>query len=905
MSLDHLIAPEIKDDEFYHLISTLACQEELRHVLEIGSSAGGGSTEAFVNGLKTNPHNPKLYCLEVSKGRFRELADRYASCGFVRAYNASSVPVSGFMSEAEVRHFYTANTTRLNQYPLRDVLSWLKEDIRYVSEAAVPSNGIELIKAENGISEFDLVLIDGSAFTGMAELQAVYGSKIIMLDDINDIKCLQAFEVLKSDSQYFLERVNWDLRNGFAIFRKRPLPSNKTLPVHFVTSVLNGHPFIRHHIDVFKQLAVPWTWHIVEGSISPSAEVARGMGGETWRSDSSDRYSPSNDGTSEYLDALASAYPENVRVYRKPPQCFWANRLEMLNAPLRTIAGCSLLVQIGHDELWTAEQLTTLHGAFLEDEQRTAAFFFCHDFVDSERVAFTRTAHGDTPSSEWVRAWRIGEGCHWQEDQQPRLFAPLEKVGSVDLVSINPFSKHETLAMGLVFERYAGAIEMQARLERGRSNREEEVERRWDRLRNEQQFPRQLSEYLPWATSETMVATPTLLGLNPLARQTMDKKWHFRANERTRALPREVVLIRTDLIGDGVLLSSLLPELRRHYPHSRITMVCQDVVEPIWRHSAYLDRVLPFNKDTVLTNQHELQNLIHRIATLQPSVIINTIWSPDVLAHVLSLSVPAETRIALSGDTANISPQEQTKALSLYSVVAESTARHAIELDRYRDLLPAIGREPQTLEVVYSPTQSELERAAIVIREYGFEIDKLIVVVPTAGLTLSLRNYERLDEAVSMSASQLDLQVLVLGSSKDVEIADHLIGQVSGHAVSLAGKTTLREAAALLRYAKVVVGVDTGLMHLAAAQAKPVVVIMGGGHFGRFFPYTAKTKVVTHTMSCFNCNWACHFSKAHCVSDVSPAEVVQSISQSIEEDEERSRFFEESSIAPFAISLIG
>ncbi|MEZ0388421.1 MAG: hypothetical protein ACAI34_15205, partial [Verrucomicrobium sp.] len=40
------------------------------------------------------------------------------------------------------------------------------------------------------------------------------------------------------------------------------------LPVHYFTLVLNGEPFIRHHLEVMKQLSFPWHWHIVEGAAS-------------------------------------------------------------------------------------------------------------------------------------------------------------------------------------------------------------------------------------------------------------------------------------------------------------------------------------------------------------------------------------------------------------------------------------------------------------------------------------------------------------------------------------------------------------------------------------------------------------------------------------------------------------
>jgi ADP-heptose:LPS heptosyltransferase len=147
--------------------------------------------------------------------------------------------------------------------------------------------------------------------------------------------------------------------------------------------------------------------------------------------------------------------------------------------------------------------------------------------------------------------------------------------------------------------------------------------------------------------------------------------------------------------------------------------------------------------------------------------------------------------------------------------------------------------------------------------------------------------------------------VLILGSAKDQASADPLVEEVSTRAVSLAGQTTLREAAALLRYGRVVVGVDAGLMHLAAAQDKSIVVIMGGGHFGRFFPYTSTTEIVTKEMACLNCKWACLFESAHCVSVVTPEDVVKAVTKALGQEEQSYRAPTRPTIPTFALSLLG
>jgi len=216
---ERLIAPEIFNDAFYDAIMGLSQFEELKNVLEIGSSAGDGSTSAFVRGLMLNKNRPTLYCIEVSHSRFGELQKKYQSHDFVKCYNVSSVSSSRVAAESEIRNFYHSHKTTLNKYKLPVVLGWREEGLRYLTEHGdLDQDGILMIKETNNIEVFDLVLIDGSEFTGMAEMNDIYGAKIICLDDINAYKCYGARQKLLNDSAYELLAENKLLRNGFSIF---------------------------------------------------------------------------------------------------------------------------------------------------------------------------------------------------------------------------------------------------------------------------------------------------------------------------------------------------------------------------------------------------------------------------------------------------------------------------------------------------------------------------------------------------------------------------------------------------------------------------------------------------------------------------------------------------------------
>ncbi|MBD2627872.1 FkbM family methyltransferase [Trichormus variabilis] len=224
--LNRLIPPEIKNDEFYTAIHKIARQEDIKTVLEIGSSSGEGSTEAFVMGLRENPNNPILFCMEISKPRFAELQNRYRNDLFVKCYNFSSVSLESFPKQQEVIDFYRSNITNLNLYPLERILSWLNQDIEYVKNSGVDDSGIKRVKQENNIDYFDVVLIDGSEFTGVAELNEVYGAKFICLDDITTFKNYINHHKLLNDSSYILISQNTSVRNGYSIFKKKDSVDN-------------------------------------------------------------------------------------------------------------------------------------------------------------------------------------------------------------------------------------------------------------------------------------------------------------------------------------------------------------------------------------------------------------------------------------------------------------------------------------------------------------------------------------------------------------------------------------------------------------------------------------------------------------------------------------------------------
>lgn len=207
--LNNIIPPEIYEDNFYHdIVDIVSRLPNNSNILEIGSSSGDGSTSAFVEGILKNPNKINLFCLEISKQRFEILKNRFNYPWFY-PYNMSSININEFKSIDYLIN--DASYFLLNK--------WLRQDIQYIKDNNIKCDAINFIKKNHHIKYFDCVLIDGSAFTAEAEFKKIYGSKIIMLDDVIDIKNEKNHKTLLSDKKYSM--LKFDItRNGYSIFTK-------------------------------------------------------------------------------------------------------------------------------------------------------------------------------------------------------------------------------------------------------------------------------------------------------------------------------------------------------------------------------------------------------------------------------------------------------------------------------------------------------------------------------------------------------------------------------------------------------------------------------------------------------------------------------------------------------------
>ena len=67
----------------------------------------------------------------------------------------------------------------------------------------------------------------------------------------------------------------------------------------------------------------------------------------------------------------------------------------------------------------------------------------------------------------------------------------------------------------------------------------------------------------------------------------------------------------------------------------------------------------------------------------------------------------------------------------------------------------------------------------------------------------------------------------------------------------------MNELIYLIKHSSTTISVETAVLHIAISNNVPTIAIVGGGHWGRFFPWGNKENVhwLNKKMDCFQCNW--------------------------------------------------
>lgn len=169
-----------------------------------------------------------------------------------------------------------------------------------------------------------------------------------------------------------------------------------------------------------------------------------------------------------------------------------------------------------------------------------------------------------------------------------------------------------------------------------------------------------------------------------------------------------------------------------------------------------------------------------------------------------------------------------------------SMSIHAV--DRYLEIAKFMGCTIDEVSFPFAPYDDKPAILKTLPESY-------IVMSPSAGKPANRWPAERFGQL----AARLPHRTVVIAGRSETDIADEVVRHSNGKAVSIAGKTNLKELVAVIKKAGFMVCNDTGPQHIAAALDIPVFAIFGPANPVRTGPYGTIHTVIQKKLDCSPC----------------------------------------------------
>jgi ADP-heptose:LPS heptosyltransferase len=341
-------------------------------------------------------------------------------------------------------------------------------------------------------------------------------------------------------------------------------------------------------------------------------------------------------------------------------------------------------------------------------------------------------------------------------------------------------------------------------------------------------------------------------------------RWDWSAVQR-------VLVVRLRSIGDTVLTTPSLVALRRFLPGAQIDILLEDWVAPVLEGSDLVDRVIaiPGNRKTARAR------IARELHAARYDVVYNL--HGGTTATLLTRAAGARHRVGfehypyarLHTDVAP-SPLEIWRRPKLHSVEQQ------LALIGWTGV-PVSDRPATRLVVMESAMLSVFEK----VRAAGFDYAKggpFAVIHPAAAFETkrwATKNFARIVEEIA--GRGLTPIAIVAGNEK--HILDALIKESSARIIAL-NDLSLPEVTALTSRARLFVGNDSGIAHIAAAAGAPCVVIFGSSNTVHWRPWTTQaSEFVLEELPCQPCHgyFCAEFEKPECILRVPVERVVGAI----------------------------
>ncbi|MFZ2959383.1 MAG: glycosyltransferase family 9 protein [Candidatus Ozemobacteraceae bacterium] len=341
-----------------------------------------------------------------------------------------------------------------------------------------------------------------------------------------------------------------------------------------------------------------------------------------------------------------------------------------------------------------------------------------------------------------------------------------------------------------------------------------------------------------------------------------------------------ILLVRIDGLGDLIMSSPIIGELKKRFPDSKITLLTANWSKGVLPFLPGIDETLFFDAPWIVPGiENGWKNFVRTIKDLRRRKFDIAIdLRGDFRNNIL---------LSLTGSPLRIGFDITGCEFFLNGIVSCGQNHHYLHLAK-RIIHFLDPKSEGTFESSFFPRlnlpSDTVQKARTFLSSLGIPIKNqekpLIIIHPGArwkGRQWETEKYAKLADRI---VRQLGGNILLTGTADELEICTEVQKRMAESSIFLAGKTPFDLFLGILHVADLFVGVDSGPMHLANALGTPLVALFGPALVETVGPTRQPYEVVTwqKDFSCSPCpQITCPKTGISCMNAISIKDVWQAI----------------------------
>lgn len=331
---------------------------------------------------------------------------------------------------------------------------------------------------------------------------------------------------------------------------------------------------------------------------------------------------------------------------------------------------------------------------------------------------------------------------------------------------------------------------------------------------------------------------------------------------------RSILVIRTAYIGDVVMTLPILGPLKQRYPEARITFLTSRSSKPMLQNNPYVDEILTY--DAFWFHKTGVAAWLRFISSIREKHYDLVIEARADIRDIALLVSFCKARYKVSYGVGG-------GAYLLTHEVPYPGLTHKV--DYHLNLVAYLDCSLERVDGGIFLQEEELLSAEEVLAESGVD-GSFIAVHPGSRLFLKRWPLDRCAALCDTIIEKYQVPVVFVGAPAETEMVDSIEKMMTHKPVSLAGRLSLRELAAVLERADLFICNDSAPMHIAAAVKTKTVAIFGPSKSDETGPYDVVCRVVENGMDCRkSCDEShCRHERYHaCMQGITTEDVMSSV----------------------------